>query len=143
MGEGVEWKGTPFERLDEGRGECLREGEGVAIISVGTTAGMAMRAIERSGRSVALYDMRYAKPLDISLIEEVTRKFSAIITVEDGILRGGVGEAIAAHFSRHGYTPRVENLGIGDTFIEHGKPAELYADCAYDEEALLKTIERI
>ncbi len=143
VGEGVEWKGTPFERLDEGRGECLREGEGVAIISVGTTAGMAMRAIERSGRSVAHYDMRYVKPLDISLIEDVARKFSAIITVEDGILRGGVGEAIAAHIAKMEVKPTIVNLGIADSFVEHGKCEELYEECGYSEAAIANHIERL
>jgi 1-deoxy-D-xylulose-5-phosphate synthase len=143
MGEGVEWQGAPFETIDEGRGECLREGERVAIIAVGATAGMAMRAIERSGREVALYDMRYAKPLDISLIESVAKSFRSIITVEDGILRGGVGEAIAAHIAKMEVSPTIVNLGIDDSFVEHGKCEELYEECGYSEAAIANHIERL
>ena len=143
MGEGVEWQGAPFETIDEGRGECLREGERVAIIAVGATAGMAMRAIERSGREVALYDMRYAKPLDISLIESVAKSFRSIITVEDGILRGGVGEAIAAHIAKMEVSPTIVNLGIDDSFVEHGKCEELYEECGYSEVAIANHIERL
>ena len=142
LGEGVEWRDTEFVELDT-RGEELKAGNDIAIIATGPMANVALRAAEQSTRSVAVYDLRYVKPLDEELLNTIGSRFEKVITIEDGAVRGGVGEAIAAHFSRHGYTPRVENLGIGDTFIEHGKPAELYADCAYDEEALLETIERI
>ena len=87
--------------------------------------------------------MRYVKPLDEELLDSIGKRFNKIITIEDGAVRGGVGESIAAYFSRQGYTPRFKNLGIGDNFIEHGKPSELYADCAYDEASLLKQIETI
>lgn len=140
IGEGVEWKNTPFESIEVGRGELLREGNDVAIITIGTMAGRAMRAAERSGASVAVYDMRYAKPLDTKLIDEVASTFRHIITIEDGIIRGGVGEAIAAHILQQGYNPSIVNLGIDDRFVEHGKPAELYADCGYDEEAIVEVI---
>lgn len=143
MGEGVEWQNAPFELLEEGRGECLREGERVAIIAIGTTAGMALRAIERSGRNVALYDMRYVKPLDINLIEDVVKRFEYIISIEDGILRGGVGEAIAAHIAKMSVKPHVVNLGIDDSFVEHGKCEELYEECGYSEEAIVNHIERL
>jgi 1-deoxy-D-xylulose-5-phosphate synthase len=106
-------------------------------------ANVALRAAERSAKSVAVYDLRYIKPLDEEMLDYIGSRFSKVITIEDGVVRGGVGEAIAAYLSRQGYTPRVKNLGIGDTFVEHGKPAELYADCAYDEAALIETIETI
>ncbi len=143
MGEGVEWQNTAFEVVEEGRGECLREGERVAIITIGTTAGMAMRAIERSGRSVALYDMRYVKPLDTKLIEDVAMRFEHIITIEDGILRGGVGEAIAAHIAQMDAKPTIVSLGIDDSFVEHGKCEELYEECGYNEGSILEQIERL
>lgn len=143
MGEGVEWQNAPFELLEEGCGECLREGERVAIITIGTTAGMAMRAIERSGCNVALYDMCYAKPLDIKLVESVASRFESIITVEDGILRGGVGEAISAHIAKMEVKPRIVNLGMGDSFVEHGKCEELYEECGYNESSIAEHIERL
>ena len=142
LGEGVEWRNTEFVDVDM-RSEKLKEGSDVAIIAVGTMANVALRAAERSTKSVAVYDLRYIKPLDEEMLDHIGSRFSKVITIEDGVVRGGVGEAIAAYLSRQGYTPRVKNLGIGDTFVEHGKPAELYADCAYDEAALIETIETI
>ena len=143
IGEGVQWRDTAFEIVEEGRGEVLREGDEVAIVAVGTMANVALRAAERSQRSVAVYDLRYAKPLDAELIEKIGVKFARIITVEDGIIRGGVGEAVVAHLVRKGFAPKVKNLGIDDYFVHHGKPTELYSECGYDEEAILREINNI
>ena len=142
LGEGVEWRDTEFVDVDV-RGEQLKEGSDVAVVAVGTMANVALRAAERSMRSVAVYDLRYVKPLDVAMLDEIGGRFSKVITIEDGAVRGGVGEAVAAHFARGGKTIKVVNMGIGDSFVEHGKPAELYADCAYDEAALLDAIETI
>ncbi len=142
LGEGVEWRDTEFVDVDV-RGEQLKEGSDVAVVAVGTMANVALRAAERSMRSVAVYDLRYVKPLDVAMLDEVGGRFSKVITIEDGAVRGGVGEAVAAHFARGGKTIKVVNMGIGDSFVEHGKPAELYADCAYDEASLLDAIETI
>ena len=143
IGEGVEWRATEFITIDEGRGEQLIDGNDVAIIGIGTMCNIAQRAIERTKRSVALYDIRYAKPLDTELIESIGKRFDRIITVEDGIIRGGVGEAIAAHLLRSGCNAKILNLGIDDRFVEHGKPKQLYAECGYDEDGILKAIEEI
>ncbi len=89
-GDGVEWRDTPFEMLEPGRGEMLRDGRDMAVIAVGTMCGRALRAAEMSSRSVAVYSLRYVKPLDEELIESIGRRFDRIVTVEDGILRGGV-----------------------------------------------------
>ena len=143
IGEGVEWRDTEFTTLEEGRGEKLRDGEDVAIVAVGTMANVALRAAERSQRSVAVYDLRYAKPLDAALIEEIGAKYKRIITIEDGVIRGGVGESVVAMLANKGFAPKVVNLGIEDRFVEHGKPAELYRECGYDEEAVLRAIDNI
>ena len=143
IGEGVEWRNTEFTTLEEGRGEKLRDGEDVAIVAVGTMANVALRAAERSERSVAVYDLRYAKPLDAALIEEVGRKYKSVITIEDGVIRGGVGESVVAMLASKGFAPKVVNLGIEDRFVEHGKPAELYRECGYDEDAVLRAIDNI
>ena len=142
-GEGVVWRGEPFEALPAGRGERLRDGEHLALITIGTTAGAAARAAERAaetGVSVAHYDLRYVKPLDEELLDEVGRRFRRVITVEDGCLRGGVGEAVAAFFNTRGYDTQVQMLGIGDAWVEHGTPLQLQALCGYDEEAILRRI---
>ncbi|MBO7198778.1 MAG: 1-deoxy-D-xylulose-5-phosphate synthase [Alistipes sp.] len=142
LGEGVEWRDTEFVDLDM-RGEQLKEGSDIAIIAVGTMANVALRAAESSRHSVAVYDLRYVKPLDTALLDEVGARFTKIITIEDGAVRGGVGESVAAYYARCGKALHVVNLGIGDRFVEHGKPAELYAECEYDQEALIKQIDDI
>jgi 1-deoxy-D-xylulose-5-phosphate synthase len=142
IGEGVDWQGSEFVALEEGRGEMLCDGEDVAIVAVGTMCGRAMRAAQRSSKSVAVYDLRYAKPMDEELLREVGRKFKRVVTIEDGIVRGGVGEAIAAFMLREGFAPEITNLGIEDRFVEQGTPAELYAECGYDEEALVRLLEQ-
>lgn len=142
-GDGVEWRDTPFEMLEPGRGEMLRDGRDMAVIAVGTMCGRALRAAEKSSRSVAVYSLRYVKPLDEELIESIGRRFDRIVTVEDGILRGGVGEAVIASLARKGLHPEVRMLGIDDKFVEHGTPAELYALCGYDEEGISAAIESL
>lgn len=143
IGEGVEWKNTPFTPLEEGRGEVLREGKDVAVVAIGTMANVAMRAAERCERSVAVYDLRYVKPLDTNMLDDIASRFDKIITIEDGVIRGGVGESVSAYIARKGGNIKVVNLGIEDRFVEHGKPSELYAECGYDQRALLQTISNI
>ena len=142
-GEGVEWRNTPFTTIEEGRGECIIEGKDVAIVATGNMVGVARRVAERSKRSVALYDLRYIKPLDSEMLHEVGKRFSRIVTIEDGILRGGVGEAVTAFMAYNGYNPQIKSLGIDDIFVEQGKPSELYNHCGYDEAALEATIEEL
>ncbi len=142
-GVGEEWRNEPFETLPLGRGRRLRDGRDVALLTIGTTAKFAARAAEElaaKGISAAHYDLRYAKPLDEALLREVALRFERVITIEDGSLRGGVGEAIAAWFSREGYCKRVRSLGIPDRFIEHGTPSELYRLCGFDAEGIVQAV---
>ena len=142
-GRGAEWRDRPFEQLPIGRGRLLREGGDVAILAIGSTCKFALEAAERAaaeGVVVAVYDMRYAKPLDERMLAEVGAKFERIITVEDGVLRGGVGEAVIKYFGDNGFSVRVDALGIGDEFVEQGTPAQLYSLCGYDADGILRTI---
>ena len=142
-GEGVEWRDCEFETLPIGKGRCLKEGSDIAVLTIGTTAGFATAAIEQAtakGLDVAHYDLRFAKPLDEELLHEVGRRFKRVITVEDGVLRGGVGEAVSAFLNSNGYDVKVQSLGISDRFVEQGTPAELYAECGYDAEGILQAI---
>ena len=142
-GAGVAWRDVPFEQLPIGRGRCLREGGGVALLTVGTTGHAGARAVERAvavGVDAAHYDLRYVKPLDETLLAEVGRRFRRVVTVEDGCLRGGVGETVAAWFNRQGYVAAVDALGIGDAWVSHGTPAQLQALCGFDEEAIFKAL---
>ena len=142
-GEGAPWRGAAFEALPVGRGRRLREGRDVALVTVGTAGNAAARAAARlsaEGAEVAHYDLRYAKPLDEELLDEAGRRFRCVVTVEDGCLRGGVGEAVTAFFNDRGYEVHVERLGIGDRWVEHGTPAQLQAQCGFDEESILRTL---
>ncbi len=143
-GAGVSWRGIPFEQLPPGRGRRLHEGRDVAVLSIGTIGNFAAAAVARAeaeGLSVAHYDLRYCKPLDLELLHEVGRSFRSVVTVEDGAVCGGVGQAVTAFFNAHGYPVRVRSLGIGDTFVEHGTPDELYALCGYDAEGIYHALK--
>ncbi len=145
-GEGATWRGVEFKELPVGRGEYLREGQDLAIITIGTTSSFASNAIERlvgEGYSPAHYDLRYVKPLDEDMLRDIASKFKHVITVEDGALRGGVGEAITAIFNKMEATIRVKSLGIPDRFIDHGTPTELYAECGYDADGIYNSAKNI
>ena len=143
LGEGLPWRGLPFETLPVGRGRRLRDGRDVALVTVGTVGNAAARAAARAaapGVEAAHYDLRWVKPLDTELLDEVGRTFRRVITVEDGCLRGGVGEAVAGSFNARGYDAHVTCLGIGDAWVEHGTPEQLHALCGYDEESILRAL---
>ena len=145
-GAGVAWRDEPFAAMEIGRGRCLKEGERIAVLTIGTVGNFASEAIARmeaDGIRVAHYDLRFAKPLDQELLHEVGRKFRCVVTVEDGALRGGVGEAVVAFFCEHGYLPKVVSLGIPDRFFEQGTPAQQYAQCGYDAEGIYRTLKSL
>ena len=146
-GAGVEWRNIPFESIPTGKGRKIKEGKDLAILTIGTTGNTAIEAIaevENADKvSVAHYDLRFVKPLDTALLDEVAANHTHIITIEDGALRGGVGEAIAAYINTKGYKTQVRTLGIDDKFIEHGTVTELQALCGYDKQGVIDAIREI
>lgn len=135
---------TPFREVPIGKGRCLIEGDKVAILSIGAIGHLAKQVIEnRSDRSVALYDMRFLKPLDEKLLHHVFQKFNKIITLEDGTIQGGLGSAVLEFMADHHYSARIERLGIPDRFIEHGTQQQLYAECGYDEKGIADTVRHM
>ncbi|HVZ98044.1 MAG TPA: transketolase C-terminal domain-containing protein, partial [Chitinophagaceae bacterium] len=135
-GQGVksEWK-SPMKEIEIGTGRKLKEGEGTAILSFGhpgNFAAEAIRDVKREGINPAHYDMRFVKPLDENLLHEVFKKYSRIITVEDGTVKGGFGSAILEFMAENNYQAHVKILGIPDTIIEHGTPKELYYEIGID-----------
>ncbi len=145
-GAGAQWRGKPFEPIPVGRGRCLTAGEQIAVLSIGPVGNDAARAVERAraeGIPAAHYDLRFAKPLDDALLDEVGRRFRYAITVEDGVVRGGVGSAVRDLLSRRGYETAVVSLGIpDDRFVEQGTSEQLHALCGFDEEGILKAIRQ-
>ena len=139
-GSMVDWR-TPFKELEVGKGRCLREGDEVALLSIGAIGMEAKRAMEQCGeRSVAWYDMRFLKPIDEGLLHEVFRRFKKIITLEDGTVVGGLGSAVLEFMADHGYSAKVVRLGIPNRFVEHGSQRQLYKECGYDAESIRQQI---
>jgi len=143
-GRGVmpQWK-TPMEALAVGKGRLLREGRDAAIISIGTIGNEALQAcneLEKSGFSVAVYDLRFLKPIDEDLLHEVFKKFSHIVTIEDGTVIGGMGSALLEFMADHHYTAKIKRLGIPDRFIEQGSVPELFSECGYDKEGIIRSV---
>ncbi len=131
-----------FESIEIGKARVLRDGEDTAVLSFGPVGNAAARAIERSGMPVFHADMRFAKPLDEVILHDVGQRFSRVITIEDGVVAGGFGSAIQEFFAAHGYSPRVEKLGLPDSFVEHGTQAELQRQCGIDEDSILEVLKK-
>ncbi len=143
-GELQDWR-CPFEEIQVGTGRCLHDGTDVAVLSIGPVGNNVTRAIEQLKAegcelSVAHYDMRFLKPLDEQILEEVGRKFKRIITLENGVITGGLGSAVLEWMNDHGYSPTVQRLGLPDHFVEHGTVNELQHMVGIDEEGIKKAI---
>ncbi len=130
----AEWR-TPFKELEIGRGQCLCEGGKVAVVSIGAIGNVALNAIRRFPEgTVSLYDMRFLKPIDEELLEEVFQKHNRVITLEDGCITGGLGDAVIEYMTAHDHQATVVRMGIPDKFVEHGTTQQLRAECGFDEE---------
>lgn len=139
-GQGVisDWK-KPMQLIEIGKGRQLKNGEDIAILTIGNTGNFALEALEilsLQGINPAVYDMRFVKPLDEAMLHEVFSKFEHVITVEDGCLTGGFGSAVLEFMADNGYNAKTKRLGIPDKIIEHGEPAQLYKECGYDAEGI-------
>ena len=143
----VDWQ-CPLDEVAVGTGRVIREGSDVAVISIGPMGydvESAIRQIEDEDPSrkncVAHYDLRFLKPLDDHLLDEIGSKFKHVITVEDGVRNGGMGSAVLEWMSDHGYHPEVVRLGLPDCFVEHGTVAQLREKWGLDVPSIKKTIE--
>lgn len=144
-GEKSDWR-NEMQILPIGKGRKLREGNDIAVLSLGPIGNEAIKAInqvEPDGISVAHYDMIYLKPLDEALLHEVGRKFKCVITIENGVIAGGLGSAVLEFMADHGYTPQVKRIGVPDQFIEHGSIPELYKLCGMDADSIAEIIRQL
>ena len=144
----VDWH-CPLEKIPVGKGRKLRDGNDVAVITIGPIGSTAAEAIDEcsasrddivTNKSVAHYDLRFLKPLDEDMLHEIGRKFQKVITIEDGVRKGGMGSAVLEWMSDHGYQPTIHRLGLPDAFVEHGKVSELRAIVGIDKESIKKAI---
>lgn len=143
---GDEWQ-CPLEEVQVGTGRKLKEGADLAVLTLGPLGTEAAKAIEeveqKTGRSIAHYDMRFLKPLDEDLLTEVVQKFRCIVTVEDGVRAGGFGSAVLEWVADRNADCRVVRLGLPDEFVEHGSVPELRALVGLDAAGIARTILNI
>ena len=146
----ADWK-NQFEKLEVGKGRCMHEGSNAAILSIGHVGNAALEAAKRlegEGVSVAHYDMRYLKPLDTSILDELlARGVRHIVTVEDGVKKGGLGSAVLEYYAAVRSAnptkeiPPVTILGLPDHFVTHGPVPQLHKDCGIDTESIIAAIK--
>ena len=144
-GEKADWR-NEMSVLPVGKGKKLKDGKDIAILSIGPVGNEALKAIEqveKEGVSVALYDMIYLKPIDEELLHEVGKKFNRIVTVENGVIKGGLGTAVLEFMADNGYTPKVKRIGVPDRFIEHGSVPELFKLCGMDSESIAEVVKEM
>jgi 1-deoxy-D-xylulose-5-phosphate synthase len=143
-GEFLDWKQEMAE-LPIGKGECLREGEKVAVLTIGHVGNTALKAADKvyteTGKMAGVYNMRWVKPIDKELVQQVAQSYNIIITVEDGMLAGGFGSAVLEALQECSFAGKVVRLGINDEFVPHGTQQELYKLCGIDFEGIVSCIE--
>ena len=134
---------SPFEEIAVGTGQCLRAGTDVAVITLGPIGNDVAKLLDdmQDTKRVAHYDLRFVKPLDENLLQEIGSKFNKIITIEDGVRNGGMGSAVMEWMADHGFRPQIVRMGLPDAFVEHGSVAELRQLVGLDPESIRKEIE--
>ena len=140
--EGLDWK-KPFEYVEPGKGVIVSDGEGVAVVTLGTIGNRAAKAVAKAreeGFSPLHINMRFLKPLDTLLLGEACSRCHTIITVEDGAVTGGLASAVAEYVAQHNLNVKVVSLGIPDRFIEQGTVDELISECGYNVDSIYNSI---
>ncbi|MGP1477696.1 MAG: transketolase C-terminal domain-containing protein, partial [Phocaeicola sp.] len=142
-GSFVNWR-CQFAEIHIGKGRKLKNGTDMAVISLGSIGKVAEQAILRAekdyGKSIAWYDLRFLKPLDEEMLQEIGQHFEKIITLEDGILNGGMGSAVLEFMNDHHFYPQVYRIGVHNKFVQHGPIEELYRICGMDEDSIYKVL---
>ncbi len=136
----------PLTEIEIGKARLIREGNDLAVITIGHPGNFAVKAaaiLEPEGITFTHYDMRFLAPVDEEALHSVFRKFSKVVTVEDGVLKGGLGSAVLEFMCDNGYNAEVKRLGIPDYFVEHGTQEELIRECGFDTDSLLKEIRKL
>lgn len=139
----VDWE-CPLEIVEIGKGRIIKEGKDIAVITLGPIGNVAKRAIakaeQQSGKSIALYDLRFLKPLDKDMLNCIGKNFKKILTIEDGVRKGGMGSAILEFMSDNGYNPVIKRIGLPDNFVQHGNITQLHEICGLDEDSICEDL---
>jgi 1-deoxy-D-xylulose-5-phosphate synthase len=143
-GQGVmpEWR-TPMEEIRIGSGRKIRDGEELAILTIGHVGNYAVEVCERLSKQnieIAHYDMRFVKPLDEELLHQIFSQYKKVLTIEDGSIQGGFGSAIIEFMADHNYNSEVRRLGIPDRIVEHGEQYELHKECGFDPDGIERAV---
>jgi len=144
-GKIIDWHNEPVE-LPCGKGRKLRDGDEVAILSLGTIGTNVVEAcqhLHEQGVDVAHYDMIYLKPIDEEILQEVASKYSKIITIEEGVVMGGLGSAVAEWFMERGINARLVRMGIDDTFVDQGTVKQLHVLCHIDSASIEEKVKQL
>ncbi len=139
------WK-TPFEKIEIGTGRKIKEGNDLAILTIGHIGNYAVEVCERmekQGAVIAHYDLRFVKPLDEKMLHEIFSKFKKIVTVEDGCIQGGFGSAVIEFMADHNYKAEIKRLGIPDTVVEHGEQIQLHRESGFDPDGIERAIAQM
>ncbi len=145
IGTTTKWQ-TPMHKLEIGKGEKIKDGNDMAFITIGPICNKALqvcRRLEKENISAALYDLRFAKPIDKDLLHEIFKKHNKVISIEDGTIIGGIGTAIAEFIVENGYSAKLRKLGVPDHFVDHGTQTELQSECGFDKQGIYETAKSI
>jgi len=141
----ADWR-RPFEEIPIGKARKLRQGNDIAILTIGATGLTVSQVIDRFAQesvSIEHWDMRFIKPIDEEALHQIFGRFTKIITVEDGFVNGGFGSSVAEFMSDNNYHAEIVRLGIPDYFVEQGTQEELYHECGYDAAGVEKAIKKM
>ena len=139
----INWR-QPMAAITIGQGRQLSEGSDVALLTIGTVGIPTKRVVNmllKEGIMAAHFDMRFVKPLDEEILHTVFKNYTHVITVEDGVLQGGFGSAVAEFMTDHQYFIHLKRIGIPDKFVDQGTPEELYRECGLDQQGIYQTIK--
>ena len=139
-GEGRDWQTHEFSRMEEGKGEQLREGSRIAVIAAGPVANRAAEAADEikaeTGWNPAIYNIRYIKPIDVAMLDKIAELYEVVVTVEDGSVLGGLHGAVAEHLSEKDRPVKVIPVGIPDTYLSQGTQKELREECRLSKDGI-------
>lgn len=135
-----------FQAMDIGKGICLREGESVAVLSFGPIGKYVTEAasqLSEEGIEIGHFDMRFAKPIDEELLDEICQEYNHIITLEDGAKIGGFGSAVAEYISEKESKPTLKIMGLPDRIIEHGTQEELHQEVGIGVDGIVENVKKV
>ena len=149
-GNTVDWM-CELEEVPVGKGRKLKDGQDIAVLSIGPIGVEAEKAISiaelrslnehpEAPLNIAHYDMRFLKPIDEEILHEVGKNFKKVVTVEDGVITGGLGSAVLEFFADNGYEVEVKRVGIPNKFVMHGTVAELQRICGMDAQSIAEVL---